>query len=511
MRAGARRRPSSWVASRCSCWLFLFIESRQRHPLMPFSIFRLRTLRGANVIGLLLGMSLFSMFFFISLYMQQVLGYEPLEAGLAYLPLATLIILSAGAASQLVTRVGFKPTLIAGLLFVAAGLVWFGQVSPGGGYVSDVLFPSMLAAVGLGLAFVPVTIAAVTNVKPDEAGLASGLINTSQQVGGALGLAVLATVATGRTDNVFASGERNPAVALTEGFQDAFLVGAGMAILAALLAAVLISSKDSREHAEAAAAARPRRLRQRHRGRSSSARRCARPSWHACRNRPHAAPRRLRVLLRAAATIVGCFGEVAQLVEHTTENRGVAGSIPALAIQVTATGRSAARGLLRTRQADREPELRHQRKPARPARDSVACSGAESAARRADRGFVHGITWFTMSMSTASAAPTTRCALDLPRRGHVERAARALGAAAPETAYLDGPSSALLSVVPALFTTLRMKSYCVWTSPSAISMAASTISCRLDGRSPSAGASGRRCRRTWSPPRLRPAAPPRVT
>jgi EmrB/QacA subfamily drug resistance transporter len=232
--------------------LFLFIESRQRHPLMPFSIFRLRTLRGANVIGLLLGMSLFSMFFFISLYMQQVLGYEPLKAGLAYLPLATLIILSAGAASQLVTRVGFKPTLIAGLLFVAAGLVWFGQVSPGGGYVSDVLFPSMLAAVGLGLAFVPVTIAAVTNVKPDEAGLASGLINTSQQVGGALGLAVLATVATGRTDNVFASGERNPAVALTEGFQDAFLVGAGMAILAALLAAVLISSKDSREHAEAA-------------------------------------------------------------------------------------------------------------------------------------------------------------------------------------------------------------------------------------------------------------------
>jgi EmrB/QacA subfamily drug resistance transporter len=233
--------------------LFLFIESRQRHPLMPFSIFRLRTLRGANVIGLLLGMSLFSMFFFISLYMQQVLGYEPLKAGLAYLPLALLIIVSAGVASQLVTRVGFKPTLVAGLLFVAAGLLWFGQVSaPGGGYVSDVLFPSMLAAIGLGLSFVPVTIAAVTNVKPDEAGLASGLINTSQQVGGALGLAILATVATSTTDDVFASGERNPAVALTEGFQDAFLVGAGMAVLAAVLAAVLISSKDSREHAEAA-------------------------------------------------------------------------------------------------------------------------------------------------------------------------------------------------------------------------------------------------------------------
>jgi EmrB/QacA subfamily drug resistance transporter len=233
--------------------LFLFIESRQRHPLMPFSIFRLRTLRGANVIGLLLGMSLFSMFFFISLYMQQVLGYEPLKAGLAYLPLASLIIVSAGLASQLVTRFGFKPPLIAGMLFVTAGLVWFGQVSaPGGSYVGDVLFPSMLAAIGLGLAFVPVTIAAVTGTKPDEAGLASGLINTSQQVGGALGLAVLATVATSRTDDVFASGERNPVIALTEGFQNAFLVGAGMAFLGAVLAAVLISSKDSREHAEAA-------------------------------------------------------------------------------------------------------------------------------------------------------------------------------------------------------------------------------------------------------------------
>jgi MFS family permease len=229
------------------------IEARRRYPLMPFSIFRLRTLRGANVVGLLIGMSLFSMFFFISLYMQQVLGYEPLTAGLAYLPLALLIIVSAGVASQLVTRIGFKPTLIAGMLLVAGGLIWFGQVSaPGGTYLGDILFPSLLAAVGLGFAFVPVTIASVTGTRPDEAGLASGLINTSQQVGGALGLAVLATVATGRTDDVFASGERNPAVALTEGFQDAFLAGAGLALLGALLAAILISSKDSREHSQAA-------------------------------------------------------------------------------------------------------------------------------------------------------------------------------------------------------------------------------------------------------------------
>jgi EmrB/QacA subfamily drug resistance transporter len=232
---------------------FIVIELRRRYPLIPFSIFRLRTLRGANVIGVLLGMSLFSMFFFISLYMQQVLGYDPLKAGLAYLPLAGLIIISAGGASQLVARVGFKPVLITGLLFTAAGLFWFSQVSaPDGSYVGDVLFPEMLAAVGLGLSFVPVTIGSVTGTKPSEAGLASGLINTSEQIGGALGLAVLVTVATNRTDTVFASGERNPAVALTEGFQDAFFAAGIMAIVAALLAAVLISSQDSREMAETA-------------------------------------------------------------------------------------------------------------------------------------------------------------------------------------------------------------------------------------------------------------------
>jgi MFS family permease len=192
------------------------------------------------------------MFFFLSLYMQQVLGYDALKTGFAYLPLALTIIVSAGVASQLVTRVGFKPTLIAGMLLVGGGLVWFAQVSPNGGYVSDVLFPSLVVAWGLGLAFVPVTIAAVTGTRPDEAGLASGLINTAQQVGGALGLAILAAVANGRTSDVVASGVRNPAVALTEGFQDAFLAGAGFALLGALLAAVMISSRDSREHAEAA-------------------------------------------------------------------------------------------------------------------------------------------------------------------------------------------------------------------------------------------------------------------
>ncbi len=234
---------------------FLFIETREEHPLMPFSIFRLRTLRGANIVGLLVGMSLFSMFFFISLYLQDVLGYSAIKTGLSYLPLAVGIILSAGAASQLVTRIGFKPTLIAGLVLVAAGLLWFSRVPwPGGSYATDVLGPSLLAAVGLGFSFVSVTIAAVMGTEPHEAGLASGLINTSQQVGGALGLAILATVANSRTQHLLQTGVHSASIALTKGFDRAFLVGAGFAVAGVILAAVLISSRDSREHAQSAQA-----------------------------------------------------------------------------------------------------------------------------------------------------------------------------------------------------------------------------------------------------------------
>jgi EmrB/QacA subfamily drug resistance transporter len=232
---------------------FVVVERRQRHPLLPFSIFRLRTLRGADIVGLLIGMSLFSMFFFISLYLQYVLHFSAIKAGVAYLPLAVGIILSAGAASQFVTRIGFKPTLIAGMLFIAAGLLWFSRVrSPGGSYAADVLGPSILAAIGLGFSFVPVTIAALTGTTPQEAGLASGLINTSQQVGGALGLAILATVANSYTKNLLDAGSHHGTEALAKGFDRAFMVGAGFAIVGAILTSVLISSRDSREHAAAA-------------------------------------------------------------------------------------------------------------------------------------------------------------------------------------------------------------------------------------------------------------------
>jgi EmrB/QacA subfamily drug resistance transporter len=229
--------------------VFVAIEMRQRAPLMPLAIFRLRTLRGADTVALLIGMSLFSMFFFVSLYMQQVLHYSALKAGLSYLPLAVGIILSAGAASVGVTRFGFKPVLLTGLLFVAGGLFWFSRVPPTGGtFAADVLGPSLLAAVGLGLSFVPVTIAAVTGTRPHEAGLASGLVNTAQQVGGALGLAILATVANSRTKDLLHAGQHDVAFALTKGFERAFLVGTGFALIGALLTIVMISSRDSREH-----------------------------------------------------------------------------------------------------------------------------------------------------------------------------------------------------------------------------------------------------------------------
>jgi EmrB/QacA subfamily drug resistance transporter len=231
---------------------FVVWELRAPAPLVPFKIFRDRNRTGANLSGLLIGASLFSMFFFVSLYMQQVLGYSPLKAGFSYLPLAVTIILSAGVASQLVTRFGFKPVLVAGMALVAAGLLMFAGVSVHGSYASDVLPASLVAAAGLGFSFVPVTIAAVSGVSDDDAGLASGLINTSQQVGGALGLAVLSTIAISRTGD-FAPGPHGAPTpnALTEGFHSAFTAGAGFAILGVVLALLLVQGRPRPEKVEA--------------------------------------------------------------------------------------------------------------------------------------------------------------------------------------------------------------------------------------------------------------------
>jgi EmrB/QacA subfamily drug resistance transporter len=222
---------------------FAAIERRSRSPLVPFSIFRQGTVAGANVVGLLTGASLFSMFFFISLYMQQVLGYDAIKAGLSYLPLALSIILAAGVASQLVTKVGFKPILAAGMALIAGGLVWFSQVSVHGSFVSDILGPSLLAAVGLGFAFVPVTIAAVAGVEDREQGLASGMINTAQQVGGALGLAILSAV------SISVIGSSHDPAVLIRGFHSAFLTGAGIALLGLLATLALVRDNRRAERA----------------------------------------------------------------------------------------------------------------------------------------------------------------------------------------------------------------------------------------------------------------------
>lgn len=226
---------------------FVVVELRTRHPIMPLTIFRNRNVASADAVALLVGASLFSMFYFISLYLQQVLGDSALEAGLSYLPLSVAIITSAGVASQLVTRIGPKPVLVSGLVCTTVGLLLFTQVSAGGSFTGDVLIPSLIVAVGLGLSFVSLTIVAVSGVTHHEAGMASGLLNTAQQVGGALGLAVLSSVATARTGSVGGFGPG----ALTEGFQSAFAVGAGFAALGVVLALLFVPHVKPEAVAEA--------------------------------------------------------------------------------------------------------------------------------------------------------------------------------------------------------------------------------------------------------------------
>jgi MFS family permease len=194
------------------------------------------------------------MFFLLTLYMQQVLHYSAIHAGLSYLPLALTIIVAAGLGGPLVTRFGFKPILAAGMAITTGGLLWFSHIVVHGSFLADILGASLLAATGLGLGFVTSTIAAVAGVKPNEQGLASGLINTSQQVGGAIGLAILATVATTRTNHVLATRTSSLPHALTAGFQTAFLAGAIIAALGVLATLLLIRTHDSRAYREPARA-----------------------------------------------------------------------------------------------------------------------------------------------------------------------------------------------------------------------------------------------------------------
>jgi EmrB/QacA subfamily drug resistance transporter len=222
---------------------FLVWETRATDPLMTFSIFRLRTLTGANVAGLILGTATFSMFLMLTLYLQQVLGSSAMRTGVAYLAVAGTAIFWSFLAANLVTRIGVKPVLVVGMTALTAGVAYFTQVSPGGSYLADLLPGFLLISVGLGFSFVPISIAALAGVQPSEAGLASGLINTSQQIGGALGVAVLSTIATTTTDDAVAAGDAVP-LALTDGFQAAFLVGAGIALVGILVSLFVVRGED---------------------------------------------------------------------------------------------------------------------------------------------------------------------------------------------------------------------------------------------------------------------------
>jgi EmrB/QacA subfamily drug resistance transporter len=218
---------------------FVVWELRYSEPLMRFGILRTKTISGANVAGFILGTAVFAMFLMLTLYMQQVLGYSALKTGVAYLAVAGGAIVTSAVASQLVNRVGVKPVLVVGMLALTAGLALFTQVSVNGSYVIDLLPGFLLVAVGLGFSFVPISIAALAGVRPAEAGLASGLINTSQQIGGALGIAALSTIAVSHTSHALSHGATQ-ASALVTGFQAAFIAGVVVAALGVVASVALI-------------------------------------------------------------------------------------------------------------------------------------------------------------------------------------------------------------------------------------------------------------------------------
>jgi len=221
--------------------IFVVIEGRVASaPLVPLRVFSNRLLSVANVVVIVFSAALFPMWYFCSLYLQDVLHFGPLDAGLAFLPMSLTIMACATQAGGLVARFGAGPVLATGLALMAAGLALFGGISVNGSYISDFLLPSLLTAIGIGLSIVPSTIAATATVAPGEAGLASGLVNTSRQMGGALGLAILASLAALFTRHLMNVDFRAPILALTDGFRLAFFIGAGFATVGALITLRLI-------------------------------------------------------------------------------------------------------------------------------------------------------------------------------------------------------------------------------------------------------------------------------
>jgi len=247
----AGKTVSFFAASLAMLVGFLVWEQRHPEPLMRLGILRIKTVSGANVAGFIMGTATFSLFLMLTLYMQQVLGYSPMKTGVGYLAVAGTAIFTSAIAAQLVTRIGVKPVLAIGMTSLTGGLVYFTQVSVGGSYLADLLPGFLLIAVGLGFSFVPISIAALAGIQPAEAGLASGLINTSQQIGGALGIAALSTIATSRTSDALAGGATR-AQALVDGFHGAFFAGVILAAIGIVAALTLIRRDELEQPVEEA-------------------------------------------------------------------------------------------------------------------------------------------------------------------------------------------------------------------------------------------------------------------
>jgi EmrB/QacA subfamily drug resistance transporter len=225
---------------------FVLWERRHPEPLMRFGIFRIKTVTGANIAGFILDIATLSMFLSLTLYMQQVLGFSALKTGLSYLAVALSAIVWSTVAAQLVTRIGVRRVLVVGLTALAGGLAYFTQISVHGTYLVDLMPGFLLIGMGLGLSLVPISIAALAGIEPAEAGLASGLINTSQQIGGALGIAALSTIATSRTDDALGNGALRPD-ALVTGFHAAFFAGLVVAVIG-IVAVLTLIHRNELEH-----------------------------------------------------------------------------------------------------------------------------------------------------------------------------------------------------------------------------------------------------------------------
>jgi EmrB/QacA subfamily drug resistance transporter len=223
---------------------FVLIERVHKHPLVRLGIFRTRSLSTANGVMVLAMAGMFAMFFFATIYVQEVLGYSPIKSGFAFLPFTVGIIGGSVAAQQLIPRIGVKAQILSGLVLAGVGLVLMTRITPEGSYVGELLPAVIVLAIGMGMLFVPLTLLATTNVDGHDAGLASGLFNTSQQVGGALGLAILSTFATSRTEDLLKDGTAAPQ-ALVDGYHLAFLIGAVFMAVGAVAILTLIRAKDT--------------------------------------------------------------------------------------------------------------------------------------------------------------------------------------------------------------------------------------------------------------------------